>query len=227
MSDYHNRRERHKFIADKFHTYLQGTVLNIGGGGEKHLLKYLKPTKYLELDMDGKPDLRINLDVRSPMPIESEKFDAVICTDVLEHLEEFHHVFEEIIRISKKYVVISVPNALITFRNYARRRKYKGNTGDAGKDAGLYAKFYGLPMQRPKDRHRWFFSYTEAETFFHYNASLLGYEIIVEHPIGEDAHSLLSKIARHTIQFICGKEVMKDWFYSTYWCVLDVKSKNK
>ena len=36
--------------------------------------------------------------------------DCVVCTDVLEHVNNLHEVFEELIRITKRYVIISVPN---------------------------------------------------------------------------------------------------------------------
>jgi len=44
------------------------------------------------------------------LPYQDNSFDLVVCTEVLEHLEEPSKVLKEILRVSKKYVLISVPN---------------------------------------------------------------------------------------------------------------------
>lgn len=44
------------------------------------------------------------------MPYENSSFDLVICTEVMEHLEEPDKVMDEIVRVSKKYCLLSVPN---------------------------------------------------------------------------------------------------------------------
>ena len=221
MTEYTSREFRHKFIAEKFGTYLIGSVLNIGGGGKKHLLKYIHPKKYIELDIDGKPDLIINLEKEYPLPIESNSFDTVLCTDVLEHLEEFHRVFEELIRISNKYVIISVPNGIFAARAIFRQLVYVGDSGKSGFDVGAYSKYYGLPQKKPKDRHRWFFSYTEAEKFFNNNQKNLDYSIVEKYPIDTFNGSIKNHAIRLFLKYFLGKDALKDWFYSVYWCVIE------
>lgn len=44
------------------------------------------------------------------LPYKDKTFDLVICTEVLEHLEEPEKALKELVRVSKKYCVISVPN---------------------------------------------------------------------------------------------------------------------
>lgn len=44
------------------------------------------------------------------LPYKSNSFDLVICTEVLEHLENPKKAYRELIRVSKKYVLLSVPN---------------------------------------------------------------------------------------------------------------------
>lgn len=44
------------------------------------------------------------------LPYKDNSFDLVICTEVLEHLEEPAKALKEILRVSKKYLIISVPN---------------------------------------------------------------------------------------------------------------------
>lgn len=221
MFEYDSRDLRHRFIADKFGEYITGSVINIGGGGEKHFLNYIDPKEYLEVDIAGKPDIKVDLDKEFPLPIDDDRCDAIICTDVLEHLDEFHRVFKELLRISRKYVIISVPNALMEFKSYFKHKKYQGDAGEAGIDVGYYTKFYGLPKIKPQDRHRWFFSYTEARDFFNSNAKELGYKVIKECPIGEKGSSIKGKFARAFVKRFFGEELMKDLFYSVYWCVLE------
>jgi 2-polyprenyl-3-methyl-5-hydroxy-6-metoxy-1,4-benzoquinol methylase len=40
----------------------------------------------------------------------TEKYDLVLCTEVLEHLENPENALEKLVQISKKYVFVSVPN---------------------------------------------------------------------------------------------------------------------
>ena len=44
------------------------------------------------------------------LPYKSNSFDLVICTEVLEHLENPKKAYRELIRVSRKYILISVPN---------------------------------------------------------------------------------------------------------------------
>lgn len=44
------------------------------------------------------------------LPYKDNSFDLVVCTEVLEHLEDPKKAMSEIARVSKKYVVLSVPN---------------------------------------------------------------------------------------------------------------------
>ncbi len=44
------------------------------------------------------------------LPYEDNSFDLVICTEVLEHLEDPKRALQEIMRVSKKYCLFSVPN---------------------------------------------------------------------------------------------------------------------
>jgi predicted SAM-dependent methyltransferase len=221
MKEYNSRDARHVFLVDRFGKYLQGSVMNVGGGGEKHLLRYVTPQEYVEIDVSGTPDLRIDLDREYPLPVKDNRYDTVICTDVLEHLEELHRVFGELVRISRRYVILSMPNALLGVRQYMRRTKYVGNSGIAGKDVGYFSKYYGLPVKKPTDRHRWFFSYKEAQRFFQENADTFGYRIIDEQAIGVKSSSVSGSIARFCVKGLFGEDLMQDLFYSVYWCVLE------
>lgn len=44
------------------------------------------------------------------LPYKDNSFDLVVCTEVLEHLDQPAKVLSEVLRTSRKYVLISVPN---------------------------------------------------------------------------------------------------------------------
>lgn len=59
------------------------------------------------------------------------EFDLVICCEVLEHVNNFEQALKELKRISKKYILISVPNEPIwRMLNMVRGKYWKalGNT---------------------------------------------------------------------------------------------------
>ena len=44
------------------------------------------------------------------LPFEDDEFDVVTCSETLEHVTDFRHATEELLRVAKKAVVITVPN---------------------------------------------------------------------------------------------------------------------
>lgn len=46
------------------------------------------------------------------LPFPDNSFDVVICSELLEHIEEYTKTIDELIRISKKTVILTVPNEL-------------------------------------------------------------------------------------------------------------------
>lgn len=145
------RSERSKYIATRFKDYLLGKVLDVGC--DKAVLKGLiKDIEYIGVDIGGTPDIQINLDKVDRLPFEDGYFNTTVCSDVLEHLDNLHLIFGEIVRVSNRYVIISLPN------NWANARK------PIGRGTGSFSH-YGLPPSRPVDRHKWFFGLSEAINF--------------------------------------------------------------
>lgn len=56
------------------------------------------------------PDLSIKEGSIYDLPYQKNTFDLVISTEVLEHLEDPKKALQELVRVSKKYILISVPN---------------------------------------------------------------------------------------------------------------------
>lgn len=89
--------------------------------------------------------------------------------DVLEHLENIHLVFDRICYLSDKYVLISLPNCYNSILWFIRAGQYSKETN---------MKFYGLPIEPPLDRHRWFFSGKEAYNFVKTRGEKNGFELV-------------------------------------------------
>jgi len=149
-----NREERIKYLFQNFQEYFGQKILDVGC--DTAILKRFikdKDIEYTGVDITGEPDIRLDLEKIEQLPFDESYFDCVICTDVLEHIENFHLIFSELIRVSKRYVVISWPNCWAFVRVPMR----KGRSPHKSK--------YGLPAEKPTDRHKWFFNIKEAIQF--------------------------------------------------------------
>jgi len=93
------------------------SVLEIGIGN-KTVSNYLKNQglKVVTLDADEglKPDIVASV---LKIPSQNNSFDAVLCAEVLEHLpfEDFPKALAEIKRVTRKYVVLSLPHWGLSF----------------------------------------------------------------------------------------------------------------
>ncbi len=88
--------------------YIVGDVLNVGGGPVpyRHLGKNM-----VNIDLFISPEVDIKADVTMNFPIKKERFDTVICTQVLEHVENPKKVLEEIYKVTKRAgtLILSTP----------------------------------------------------------------------------------------------------------------------
>lgn len=97
--------------------HFKGNVLDIGCGQSPYrFLLNPNETKYSGIDIEeagsfgyNNPDV-ISFDGKN-IPFENEKFDAVICTEVLEHVEEYQYLVNEIHRTTKKNadIIVTIP----------------------------------------------------------------------------------------------------------------------
>jgi len=95
-------------------------------------------------------------------------FDAVIATDVLAHLDNLHDVFNEIVRIGRGYIIISLSNPVKNSISYWKGKVYKNNLKKRRKHYGKYMKFYGLLMKKLLCLIKRFFNYEEILEFMYY-----------------------------------------------------------
>ncbi len=164
FATFRERHERSEFIARRFAPYLKESVLDVGCY-EAPLRAILKDVRYFGVDIVGKPDLTLDLEATERLPFKDEEYRTVICIEVLEHLDTLHRMFGELVRVSSRHVIASLPNCWRDARRPIERGK------------GHFAH-YGLPAERPVDRHKWFFGYTEALDFMKASAAKHGLSIV-------------------------------------------------
>lgn len=158
---------RSALVAAEMRSCLPGTVLDVGSGRSSEYLKRVLGNAYHSLDLASSyqfrrsgaagnaPDAVVDLEL-GELPFDDQAFDTVICTDVLEHVDNIYRVYDELFRVVRRYVIISLPNnwpkligSFLIGRNV---------THVAG---------YGLPPH-PKpagQRHKYFFNFEEACEF--------------------------------------------------------------
>ncbi len=166
---YTDREDRNRFAANWINSDdvipNGGEVLNIGGGGKRHLGKHLgDKCNVYEIDIVGDCDLLINLDGVSKLPLESNSKDLCCAFDVLEHLENIHSTMEELFRISRSKLLISLPVSSNEIWNNSIFRNDAQKIPD--RNRGTHSKFYGLPIQKPNDRHRWWLYFQDIVRFY-------------------------------------------------------------
>lgn len=113
---------------------------------------------YVGIDVAGNPDHLIDLEATEQHPFEDRQFECVICIDVLEHLDALHRVFDELIRVTKRHLIVSLPNCWCCARQQIERGRGS-------------ISHYGLPPERPADRHKWFINITQSREFFEAKAT--------------------------------------------------------
>ncbi len=102
-----------KIIESTLKKYIKGKTLDAGAGNlnSRNLLKkYCQ--QYVSMDIENNDGLDLISDIQNMKEIESESFDSVFSSQVLEHVPEPWKACKEIYRILKpgSYTVITVPH---------------------------------------------------------------------------------------------------------------------
>ncbi|MBL8764850.1 MAG: methyltransferase domain-containing protein [Phycisphaerae bacterium] len=162
---YTDRDGKARYVAIKYAPLLTGSVLDVGCDRARLRTHLSDAVRYTGVDRsrDGGADVAVDLD-RDELPFEPASFDTVLCTDVLEHLERCHDVFDQLCRAARRHVIVSLPNPL---RNMLESLV-------VGRAA---VKYYGLPVEAPGDRHRWFFGFEDAVRFVSERGRRAGFSV--------------------------------------------------
>jgi hypothetical protein len=211
---YTDRKTKAEYVWRKYRSILKGHILDVGAD-ECHLKRHLgDDASYVGIGLGGSPDREIDLD-KEKIPFDDNSFDCVLCTDVLEHLENIHAVFDELCRVSRRWVIVSLPSPWQDFFTMLKEGYY-------AEDRTM--KFYNLPPEPTEDRHRWFFSTEEAEKFISYRAEKNGMNIVlmdVEGGGGEGL-GLRGLLRRLAIRILFSNSVnLRNLYTGTLWAVLE------
>lgn len=205
--NFYKREERTRYIFEKFQNYFGKKILDVGC--DKAVLKTLiTDIEYTGLDVSGTPDVCLDLEKVDRLPFDDSSFDCVICADVLEHLENLHLIFSELLRVSRNHVIIAWPNNWVNARVPIER------------GYGSF-KHYGLPTEKPHDRHKWFFSLSEARHFVREQIRKNGDIQLVEERVSEKPKFFLFRLLRH-LRYP-NQEYYLNRYAHTLWTVLKRK----
>jgi len=206
LIEFQTREGRMRYLEQAFGAHLAGKVLDVGC--DVRTLAKLRPElDYFGIDAGGTPDLKVDLEKNPRLPFEDKHFDIVVCAEVLEHLDNLHQIFGELVRVSKKKLLISLPNCWT-----AARRPLSRGKGGIG--------HYGLPHERPADRHKWFFSLGEARSFTRAMAEVHGLKIL-ETRVSEKPRPVLVRALRRLRHPL--KERYLNLYAHTYWVLYERK----
>ncbi len=201
------RADRTHYVAKRFAKYFSRRVLDVGCY-EAPLRALLPAGQYVGVDMAGNPDIQLNLDAAERLPFADNEFPTVISIETLEHLENLHRMFGELVRVSSEYVIVSLPNC---WRD--ARRPIERGRGDFA--------HYGLPVERPQDRHRWFFSFGQARTFLTGMADKHGMKVVDIFGT-EQPRNPLVRFVRH-LRY--GPDCYSNRYVQTVWVVLSKQDR--
>lgn len=149
-----DRKERAIFIYKIFKIYIDSSKNILDVGCSDNDLKKIVGNKVFGIDISGTPDKKVDLEKDKLSAFENNSYDMVVCTEVLEHIDNLYETLDDIKRVARKHILVSLPNCPDIWK--ILRMILFTNTG----------KFYGLPNEKPQDRHKWFFSWKEADKFF-------------------------------------------------------------
>jgi hypothetical protein len=205
---YEDREGRNRWASSLVRTLPGRRILNLGGGGRRHLQKHLGADWQVhEIDITGDCDTLLNLDTVDRLPFESGSFDTTCAFEVLEHLEQLHLIANEMYRVATHTMLISLPNAAVEFVPILRDiRAFRDPLNN-----GVYSKFYGLPLAPPEDRHRWWLTFEDIIRFSLHFAEQQGAKL--QFLIPDDEFSLKRRLFRK----LAGERRYLNFFCSTVW----------
>ncbi|MGH7203059.1 MAG: class I SAM-dependent methyltransferase [Candidatus Levyibacteriota bacterium] len=130
-----------KFFLDNFKNLLlvqvkslrPESILDVGAGEgftlemfrKNNIGKKLEGIEYMDEALAFAKQLHPHVTIKKgdiyKLPYNDNAFDIIICTEVMEHLDDPAKALEELKRVAKKYVILSVPNEpLFTVQRFLR-----------------------------------------------------------------------------------------------------------
>jgi SAM-dependent methyltransferase len=141
----------------------------------------LPGARVIGLDRAGAPDVIGDL---LRLPFADRAFDAVCAMDVLEHCDDLHGAFHEVLRVADRLLLVSLPNmAHPVFRaRFALTGRLSGK--------------YDLGDARQPDRHRWLTPLVQADALMARLAGEAGCRLAVSRVTEGRRAALLARLLR-------------------------------
>jgi hypothetical protein len=122
------------------------TLLDVGCRGceLREYIKDLVQYRGVDLFQNSEGSVDFVLDVEKGLPMPDESYDFVAALDLVEHLNDFQGGLEELLRVTRKCLLVVLPNLAHTVHRkefFLRGRLFTGK--------------YDLKYNNGIDRHRW------------------------------------------------------------------------
>lgn len=154
--------QRYLLVNDHFGPFLNHRVLDVGSRTNTMRDVLHRDAQLIDRHNPALPAFNWEAEA---LPYPDNAFDTVVCLDTLEHIDDLHTALDDLARVAKRYVIVSLPNC---WRKMAKQL-FLGHGTSAS---------YGLPPEKPHDRHKWFFNTEDIEDFVYYKAERLGLEVV-------------------------------------------------
>lgn len=101
-------RSRYRVVGDILRN-TEGILLDIGAR-DRRLARELDPhrLRYYSAELSGGCDYQMDLEQELDLP--DLAYDYVVALDVLEHIEHIYQTFRELARITRRCLIVSLPN---------------------------------------------------------------------------------------------------------------------
>ncbi len=202
--------QHYHLIDEEFPEFLKGDAI-LDVGTRTNTLSEMLGKKCQLVDKNN-PNLPSWDWEKESLPYQDKTFDTVVCLDTLEHINDFHGSVEDLMRVSKRYVIISLPNVW--------RKALKPFMRAEGSGAA-----YGIPPEKPMDRHKWFFNAEDVERFFAYTCGKENAEfklVRVVHHIPKATSQ--QKFFYPLLRAVLPERYFKNYFVETVFVVLERRS---
>jgi SAM-dependent methyltransferase len=205
---YKNREQKALYVHAKYGPILKGRVLDVGAD-QGYLSTHLSgDVEYTTVGLE--PHHNVRADLEQPIPLPSASFDCVLCMDVLEHVDAIYQLFDELCRVSRRYVIISLPNPWANFITTLRAGYYEHDRP---------MKFYSLPPSPLPDRHKWFFAASEAKRFIQLRGELNGMQVLQIDQMG--LSGVRKQVSRRILRPLVHPSIsLDDLLGDTVWAVI-------
>lgn len=196
---YRPRKEQHYgVLLDTFKEAVKGSIIDMGSRDDTFERRLGRSVARFD---KNNPELPVFDWEKEPLPVGDKSYDTVVCLDTLEHIDRIHFATDDLFRVAKESVIISLPNCW----KRMVKASAQGRWGHGG---------YGIPLEAPFDRHRWFFSTEEAFDFLVYRAEKSGWtpsRVCFHTP----AEAWWQKLLFPWMFYLIPEHYAKNWFTET------------